>query len=80
MAEGVEIMSTMLKLVDEVEELSNRDTLTPRGREHPQPEEQWPLLKCLLPNRISNLFKGLGNSATMGFGHRSSKLMSGNSD
>lgn len=52
-AEGVEIMSTMLKLVDEVDELSNPDTLTPRGRELSLPEEQTPPLL----NRFSNLFK-----------------------
>lgn len=52
-AEGVEIMSTMLKLVDEVDELSNPYKLTPRGRELSLPEEQTPpLLK-----RLSNLFK-----------------------
>jgi heme oxygenase len=52
-AGGVEIMSTMLKLVDEVDELSNPYKLTPRGRELSLPEEQTPpLLK-----RLSNLFK-----------------------
>lgn len=53
MAEGVEIMTTMLKLVDEVDELSNPYKLTSRGRELSLPEEQTPpLLK-----RLSNLFK-----------------------
>ncbi len=84
MAEAVEIMRWMLKLVDEAQEICNPE-VSLRGRKLRQPNEEVPLmaipvLKHFLPTSFIDILEGVSKSVATGLEHKFPNFMRGNSD
>ena len=81
MAEAVEIMSWILRLVDEAEALFGLDEEELMGQpKYPTPAMATSFLKHLLPMGFLDLAQALKRAVALGFGHRSLNLITGKDD